>query len=144
MRRIVLATLLCLASAATAFGQADVNIGPFQVRIQGYVGDPPAGQKADYTWTFGSRDNSKVYKISVMKIDSLSTTISGLDINNKVYMYSPMFNIEGDNAAITALTTAKPGQLLEIMTDMRVDTQPGQVDLDTVKPIDKITETKKK
>jgi hypothetical protein len=136
MRRILFATLLCLASAATAFGQADVNIGPFQVRIQGYVGDPPAGVKPDYSWTVG-RDG-KVYKLQVMKHQSLSTTLSTLDINNKVYMYSPMFHLMGDDAAIKAFTTAKPGQLLEIMSDMRVDTQPGQIDLDTVKPIDKV------
>lgn len=142
MRKFLLATLLCLASAATAFGQADVNVGPFQVRIQGYIGDPPAGVTPAYTWILG-RDG-KEYKLAVMRCDSISTTISTMDINNKVYMYRPMFAVEGDNSAIQALTTAKPGQLLEIMTDMRVDTQPGQIDLDTVKPIDKVTETKKK
>lgn len=134
MKKILLATVLCLLAATAAFGQADVNIGPFQVRLEAYIGDPPAGVKAPYTWTVGHK--GKTYTMQVMKHESLSTTLSTMDINNKVYMYKPMFNLEGDDKAIAAFTSAKPGQLMKIMSDMRVDTQPGLLELDTVTPAD--------
>jgi hypothetical protein len=140
MKRILFATVLCLLAASAAFGQTDVNIGPFQVRIQGYIGDPPKGVKAPYTWTVG-RDG-KVYKLSVMKHESLSTTLSTMDINNKVYMYSPNFNLDGDDKSIKAFTGAKPGQLLLMTADMRVDTQPGMLELNTVTPIDAVKDFK--
>jgi len=134
MKKILLATCLCLLAATSAFGQADVNIGPFQVRLEAYIGDAPAGVKPPYTWTVGYK--GKTYNLQVMKHDSLSTTVSTMDINNKVYMYKPMFHLDGDDKAIDAFINAKPGQLMLIMSDMRVDTQPGLLELDTVGPVE--------
>jgi hypothetical protein len=49
-------------------------------------------------------------------------------------MYKPNFNLDGDDKAIAAFTGAKAGQLLKINSNMRVDTQPGLLELDTVVP----------
>ena len=132
MKKILLATCLCLLAATSAFGQADVNIGPFQVRITGYIGDPPSGVKPGYTWTVG-RDG-KTYNLQVVKHESLSTTVSTMDINNRLYMLKPMFNLEGDDKAIKAFTGAKPGELIQIMANMRIESQPGLLELGTVTP----------
>jgi hypothetical protein len=130
MRKSLLVTLLCLLVTAPAFAQP--NGGPFTVRILGYVGDPPAGVKPSYTWTMGYND--KIYKLQVVKHESLSATVSTMDINESVLPYQPNFQLAGADEAIAAFTGAKPGVSLEVLAEMRIGGSARMFNLNSVTP----------
>jgi hypothetical protein len=133
MRRVVYAALSSLLLATVAWAQADLPSGPLQVRIEGYVGDAPSGVKPDYTWTVDR--GGKVYKLQVVKHESLSTTVSTMDIDEAVKPYQPNFRLAGDDKAVQAFTSAKAGERIRLMGDMRVAPSDRMIELDTVETV---------
>lgn len=133
-KKILFAALLSLLVATPVFAQADSPSGPFQVRLEAYVGEAPKDAKPLYKWTVGYE--GKTYDLQVMKHDSLSGTVSTQDINDRVYMYQPNFTLAGDDKAIAAFTGAKPGELMKIMSNMRIEGV-RLLELDTVEPVTK-------
>ena len=131
MKRVLLAVLFGMLAVTPALAQGG---RPFQIRLEGYVGDPPAGVTPPYSWTVSYE--GKIYKLQVIKHESLSTGQSTMDINNRVIMNNPNFYLGGDEKAIKVFTTAKPGQLIKIMADMILGDDRSQLALDTVTPVE--------
>jgi hypothetical protein len=129
MKRLLFATLLCLIFAPVDVVQGDE---PIKVILEGYVGDPPTGVKPGYTWTVGQTD--KVYKLQVVKHESLSATMSTMDIDNAVEMYKPNFQLAGDDKSIATFTSAKPGERLKIIANLRL-AGTNQMELESAQPV---------
>lgn len=133
-KKILVGALFSLLAVGSAFAQADSPSGPFQVRLEAYIGAAPKDVKPLYTWTVGYQ--GKTYDLQIMKHDSLSQTVSTQDINDRIYMYKPMLTLDGDDKAIAAFTSAKPGELMSITSNMRVEGV-RLLELDTVAPVKK-------
>ncbi len=133
MKKILFATMLCLLAAGPALAQGSPE-GPFQVRVEGYIGAAPEGVKPEYTWTVGHKGTT--YDLQVVKHTSMSATVSTMDLNDEVSPYKPNFHLAGDDKAVEAFTSAKAGVLMNVWFEYTKGTEARTMSLDTVTPVE--------
>jgi len=129
MKRVLFATLLCLVLAAPALADEGTN-APVQFRFTTYIGDPPKGVNPLWKWTVGHKD--KTYTMNVVKTELLSQSVMPQDVDEWVMPYKPNFNIVGDDKAINAFTSTKPGDKVVVSGYLRMGDPARNLQLDTV------------
>jgi hypothetical protein len=131
MKRIAFALLFCLVAAGIAFADENTNV-PAQFTFTTYIGDPPAGVKPLWKWTVGYKE--KTYTMNVVKTQLLSESVMPQDIDEWVLPYKPNFNLQGDDKAISAFTSTKPGEKVAVSGWVRVNDPTRNLTLNNVVP----------
>jgi hypothetical protein len=109
-RRDVVVLLVCAALAPrAAVGSLRRNV---RLRMEGYVGPPPAGrtEQADLTLGAGGRD----LRFQVTKATVLSGNLMAADFFDAVRPYRPNFNLRGPRELLDRFVGATPGTRLVI------------------------------
>lgn len=131
MKRVLFAILLGLVLAGPAIADEATNL-PIQFTFTGYIGDAPSGVTPLWKWSVGYKE--KTYQMNLVKVELLSDSVMPQDIDEWVTPFKPSFNLAGDDKAIAAFTSTKPGQKVAISGHVRYQGDARLIELDTVVP----------
>lgn len=133
---VALLALLCpLAQAQVRrFGSA-----PITVRIEGFVGQKPAGAVTEATWVV--RVQGEECTLQVMQLQVLAGNTAYFNIIEALTPYAYAFTVYGDAQALRTLTQAPPNQNIAIIANAQMAQLPGLLFISSIELLAEPTPT---
>ncbi len=120
IRGVIIGALIGLTLAADAVasdrGQPPGLPRPNQLRIEGFVGEPPA-TASEATWTLKCLGH--VYRFTVTKLRVLVGDVSYMDVIEEARPYRVAFTLHGDQRSLRRFSDADPGKKIAIIAYQR-------------------------
>jgi hypothetical protein len=105
--------LLSLVAGVLPAGAGPIRPLPLRVRIEGYVGEPPAGVVALARWVVAVQADQ--YTLTVTKLEpSPSAKVAYWDILNALEPLPIALTLFGKAATLAAFTGARPGEKIAL------------------------------
>jgi hypothetical protein len=131
---VIAIMLLSLVAGVRPAGAGPIRPLPLRVRIEGYVGAPPAGVVALARWVVVVRADQ--YTLTVTKLEpSPSAKVAYWDILNALEPLPIALTLFGKAATLAAFTHAPPGQKVTLDGSLELRRGPASLLLNRVEAL---------